>query len=127
MTKQGIITIETDELSHNCKECGKTENGNWVTAVTEELRKTQLCFTCDFWHNIIKNKGSNSVIVKGTHYIIGRKPQPKEHKGLLGHGGALFKIRFFNGREVETNNLWCQGTVPDRFKDRLPDNAEFKV
>ena len=26
---------------------------------------------------------------------------------------------------MHTTNLWCNGTVPDEFKDQLPNEAEF--
>ena len=36
-------------------------------------------------------------------------------------------IRFTDGREVITHNLWHQGTIPKHFRARLPDNAVFVV
>ena len=44
---------------------------------------------------------------------------------MLGYGGRHFTIRTSNGEVIETNNLWCNGTVPPEFKDQLPDNATF--
>jgi hypothetical protein len=28
-----------------------------------------------------------------------------------------------DGRSIKTNNLWFGGVIPERFRDRLPDNA----
>jgi len=30
-----------------------------------------------------------------------------------------------DGREIETNNLWCGGNIPKRFQEDIPDNAKF--
>ena len=30
-----------------------------------------------------------------------------------------------DGKVIETCDLWCQGTIPDSFSDKLPNNAEF--
>lgn len=30
----------------------------------------------------------------------------------LGHGGAVFKITYPNGREAASNNVWCGGDLP---------------
>jgi hypothetical protein len=37
-------------------------------------------------------------------------------------GGARYLVTI-DGEEIETNNVWHQGKVPERFRDRLPDNA----
>lgn len=44
---------------------------------------------------------------------------------LKGHGGSLFRIRMHDGTLIDSRNLWCQGPIPERFRDRLYDNAEF--
>ena len=36
-----------------------------------------------------------------------------------------FWIRFKDGHTITTNNLWCHGTIPEDFRNKLPDNAEF--
>jgi hypothetical protein len=61
--------------------------------------------------------------VGGKHYAIG--PERRGDKQLCGFGGAKFIIQFFDGRRVETMNLWHQGVIPEHFRIRLPDNAEF--
>mgnify|MGYP003344652921 CR=1 FL=1 len=34
-------------------------------------------------------------------------------------------IKMNDGKEFTTNNLWYQGVIPDYFKSKIPDNAEF--
>ena len=49
----------------------------------------------------------------------------KPETGMLGFGGALWRIRFADGRTVEANDLWHQGAIPARFADLFPVNACF--
>lgn len=90
----------------------------------EALSNNKLCFTCNFWTEKVRKKyASTSVRINQIHYFIDVNEERKSH--CKGFGGAKFVIKFFDGRIVTTTNLWCQGTVPDDFRNDLPDNAEF--
>lgn len=108
---------------HTCIECSAVENGNWMESVKAQLAERQLCHTCNFWHEKIAMKDdTRTARIEGTHYRVGDEGV----RGLFqGFGGAKFVIKFNDGREVTTTNLWAQGKIPQRFKDRLPDNATF--
>ena len=41
----------------------------------------------------------------------------------MGHGGKIFKIEMFDGRIIETNNLWYNGEIP--VERAVKDNARF--
>jgi hypothetical protein len=60
--------------------------------------------------------------IDGQHYVICDESPDVQ---LRGFGGDPFEIKFHDGRVVKTTNLWCQGAIPERFRDRLPDNAVF--
>lgn len=61
------------------------------------------------------------VVVDGRHYLIGDdKPG-----GFKGYGGSRFEIAFFDGRKVTTRDLWHQGTIPPKWRERFPNNARF--
>lgn len=78
-----------------------------------------------FWKEKIKDfkrKNPDQVIVNGFHYYIGPENTPTNWKGM---NGDLYIVEFFDGRVVETTNLWCQGNIPERYRDALPDNAVF--
>jgi hypothetical protein len=61
------------------------------------------------------------VVVNGDHYYLGDdKPG-----GFKGFGGHRWEIEFFDGRKVITHDLWHQGTVPPKWRERYPDNAKF--
>ncbi|CAO0836086.1 putative protein OS=Streptomyces microflavus OX=1919 GN=Smic_80960 PE=4 SV=1 [Streptomyces microflavus] len=45
--------------------------------------------------------------------------------GNGGFGGRRFDIEFFDGRRVTTHDLWSQGTIPPKHRERYQDNARF--
>jgi len=81
------------------------------------------CFGIDFWNDWVEKKDDPRVArIDGTHYYIGNE---NEKGSFRGFGGRKFKIRFNDGREVITTNLWHQGEISNDFKEKLPDNAVF--
>lgn len=62
--------------------------------------------------------------IEGHHYVI---EEDDNSGGFQGMGGRLFTIVFDDGREVVTRNLWSQGTIPPKWRERHPDNAHFKT
>lgn len=78
-----------------------------------------------FWQpHIEKRNDPDHVVVKGVHYIIGAE-DPSIKRNWRGFGGDRYHIKFHDGRTVVSTNLWCQGPIPARFREQLPDNAEF--
>jgi len=61
----------------------------------------------------------------GQCYCDGGEVKNPDQHPFLGCAGRRFWIRFFDGRTITTNNLWCQGEIPEEFREELPDNAEF--
>lgn len=81
-------------------------------------------FIRKFWLDLVdKRFRLDHVRIDGEHYVICNEFPPAG--SFRGHSGRKFTIRFNDGREVTTTNLWAQGTVPAEFKDDLPDNARF--
>lgn len=118
--------------SFECRECGNHDRAAfWIQPYGAQLAERKLCHTCNHWHEKLAWKAQgdpNQVIVAGVHYHI----SPDDETSLKqlggwgsGFGGSKFKVRFHDGREVVSRNLWCQGDVPERFRERLPDNAVF--
>lgn len=108
-----------------CRECGADESpANWSPSVRPELIGRQLCFRCNHWHNWWLRRNSPHVArIDGTHYYI--RPNDPDSP-FQGFGGRQFFIYFPNDeRTISTRNLWCQGDIPPRWRERLPDNAKF--
>lgn len=79
------------------------------------------CFNKKFW-NDIKEEKDKHVFIDGVCYSIANEST----LGILGFGGRKFKIKMLDdGRIIETNNLWCQGDVPEEYRSILPNTAEF--
>ena len=96
-----------------CAACGvETEN--------------KMCLMCLLWEGRARNNRSskNQVRVNGKFYLIlAETRQSRFSEGahqLYGH-----HIQFKNGKTAYTTNLTLCGEIPEYFKSRLSDNAEF--
>lgn len=92
----------------------------------ESLLQDEINWMKEFWKPKIALAMSDdpkAVRINGVHYFVGDKNNaPRSFKG---YGGAKWKIKFHDGREVETDNLWHNGTIPPALREFMPDNAEF--
>lgn len=108
-----------------CVECKQESEAYYCDGTKQRMVDLSLCFDCLFWTEKLAFKDEPKVArIDGNHYSIA-PDEPKEYRGFLGFGGTRFEIKFFDGRQVVTHNLWHQGSIPQRFRERLPDNAEF--
>lgn len=83
------------------------------------------CYRIDFWNDyVLKVDDKRIARIDGNHYFIEPDSNSSDFKGF---GGREFTIKFNDGRTVTTKNLWHQGTIPEDFKKRLPDNAVFNT
>jgi hypothetical protein len=113
------------EANGRCRECGDVLAADFAESTRNKILAAKLCHSCLFWtQHAGQIDDPTHVIVDGRHYVI-LPDKPRGYGGFLGFGGAEFRIRFYDGREVTSHNLWTQGNIPDRFRGRIPDNAEF--
>lgn len=81
------------------------------------------CFECSLWRERLSLVGnSNVAIINGTFYTIGDEDSKDPFRGF---GGDKFIIKFKDGREVITTNLWCGGEISEHWRSQFPDNADF--
>ena len=100
-----------------CPCCGN----EYVRDTQPEIYFYDCCENCSFWLEKLylpQEYSNRRVIVNGVHYLI-------SESSIKGFGGAKFKIKFFDGRVIKTNNLWEQGKIPAHFRSVLKDNAGF--
>jgi hypothetical protein len=103
---------------YNCRICGKSESANYLR--NKRMVDESLCFSCNFWDEYSQPAMlSRSIRVAGSHYMDCGEAHPRDR----GCSGREFNIQMNDGRTIKTNNLWHQGTIPDRFKSQIPDNA----
>jgi hypothetical protein len=99
-----------------CSCCDSIYSSNYST-----MRDDGTCFSCQFW--IDKKITDRVVITNDTYYVIGPKStHPNEFRGFAGRD---FYIQFDDGRLESTTNLWHAGKIPERFRDRLKNNAKM--
>ena len=108
-------------LAKPCVKCGGAVSAK--TFDSEAIDRENQCFTCLFWSKFVG---------KSQYYRIGGvsySPSADLPKGAstvgAGHGGTRFAIQPHDGDRFESSNLWCQGDVPEWFKQDLPNNAVF--
>lgn len=111
-----------------CKICGSLEDPDqYIPKVYKTLHENHICMSCFHWNEQLlldrEVRGEHEwAVIGGVHYVI----RPDDSNAYFkGHGGSEFKIRFFDGTEIITHNLWCQGVIPDTWKDKFPNNATF--
>jgi hypothetical protein len=77
-----------------------------------------------FWAEQLADR-TNAVVIGGEHYRVNPDLSPSRRDGA-GFGGALHCIRnLATGMVTETRNLWYQGIVPPKWREQMPDDAEF--
>lgn len=108
-----------------CKECGEIEFTSWANGKT--LVEHQLCHYCNFWREKEDQYLSEGfLIINGCTYSDAGATRGKDshYNGFAGH---TFNIRMLDGsREWSTNNLWCGGDIPKKYRlTTMKDNAEF--
>ena len=104
-----------------CPTCGK-EIGTFVSDERSLIENGE-CFSCSIWRERLPLVGRpNIAIIDGTFYTIGDEDDPSPFRGF---GGDKFVIKFKDGREVVTTNLWCGGDIDEHWKSKFPDNASF--
>jgi hypothetical protein len=110
-----------------CNKCGAEEHLVYNAKVNAALKQWNFCYTCNFWFEKWKTSltcpQNDSIRIDGNHYQA--LPIPRDPGKFLGCAGRRFVIKFDNGPELVTNNLWCQGPIPKIWQDKLPDNAKF--
>lgn len=124
------FTSHDKPSEHPCASCGVAgfeTNRLDIDGHLTRMLLNNTCFLCQFWLDVI-DAMDHHVVIEGTAWAM-RPDEPEFRKAFggwgLGCGGRHHLIRKLDGTVIECNNLWCRGDVPERFRDRLPDDAEF--
>ena len=104
-----------------CPTCNK-EIGTFVSD-ERSIKEKGECFECSLWRDRLPLVGKpNIAIIDGTFYTIDDEDSKDPFRGF---GGDKFVIRFKDGREITTTNLWCGGDISEAWKPKFPNNADF--
>jgi hypothetical protein len=93
-----------------------------IAALGQRLAAAAVASRAAFWQDWIAKKDELHVVRISHEHYVNRGHAPSRYNGF---GGSRFRIRFHDGRRVETHDLWHQGTIPPALREELPDNAEF--
>lgn len=94
--------------------------------VCKSETESKMCLECSIWEERARGNRTNKsqVRVKGKFYLI--LPETRRTRFSEGaHQIYAHHIQFKNGRQAYTTNMACCGEIPEYFKSRLSDNAEF--
>lgn len=102
-----------------CKICRATQQATYSRETRDKMVERQLCFLCLFWTQLIEGDRTNFFVANGHHYQV----FAEDAKGARGFGGRQWAIYPNAGGRIMTTNLWHQGEIPERFRERLPDDC----
>ncbi|OKI19290.1 hypothetical protein [Streptomyces sp. CB03911] len=124
----GTYVAEDDSSSYSATfDMGQPDGTGHVYELTVSVRE-RVDTRDDFWSGHSKYprvyklpadvEESRRVVVDGEHYTLG-----PGNSG--GYGGRRWEIEFFDGRRQVTHDLWHQGVIPPKWRERYPNNARF--
>lgn len=105
-----------------CKVCTNAINTDGLyESLANRLLSVGICHNCDTWMGEWQDRNDQNVArINGEHYRIG-----DENAKFKGMSGNIIAIKFNDGRVIQTDNLWHQGTIPKQFTAVLFNNAAF--
>jgi hypothetical protein len=134
------IMNTTDDMRTSIAPCVKCGTEAYNIRYSQETRDTLImtgqCFSCNHWYEMThffpdgysRDGSRRQVIVEGQHYSYDTLNPIKDKSigGFLGFGGREWHIKFPDRDSfIVTNDLWCQGTIPEIWLPEFPDNATF--
>jgi hypothetical protein len=126
------MTPEGGQAGASClsADCGGTPVGS---RADDDL--SGYCSTCRFWLFMADEEATPGTVVAdladgSRRHFYFNPAEPIVHTGNpelhLGFGGTPYRVRFFDGRVVDTNDLYGQGEIPARFHHLFPPNAALE-
>lgn len=91
------------------------------------ILSSRTCWNCLFWlERYEQMSGPDRVCTEDYHlYAIGNGVGPSSSRGF---GGRTWTVRFTDGREVHTNDLWdCGPIVPEHLRHLFTPNATVEA
>ena len=106
-----------------CSLCGKKilDYGYRNGETYNSMSKSELCYECAFWLNLIDNPVDGQEVILGKCYRVHEGGRKRFFK-TYGSKRVLYILKK-DGTAMKTNDVWPLGDVPERFKDKLPDTA----
>lgn len=127
----GIVVIKLRRLTNinllSCVTCKEKINTKFYEPIKSQLLKRQLCFNCNFWYDRLKALQADTdhrcAVIDGDMYNVADSKNTDIQ--CNGFAGRKFTIRFHDGFEVTTNNLWHNGAISPFYIHLFKQNAVF--
>lgn len=107
-----------------CRICGKEFDKIRYSKPVDDICSSE-CHTENFWLEKIEYI-DELTIINGECYHVGDEKSMSSFRGFCGKN---FIIKYIDGinkdKTVFTTNLWYNGVIPEKFRDKLKDNAIF--
>lgn len=107
-----------------CSHCGAIESNSYCEPYKTQIVERGLCYHCNSWTNELAKDDPKRLIIDGHIYGDGGNQPNAARKDWLGFGGQVWTIER-DGKVWQTNNLWSGSTIPQEYRERMPDNARF--
>lgn len=119
-----ISDPEYDAKKHFiCSLCDNPHYLYWNKKTNDDLIRRRLCLTCNLWYERTVNFYANDptiAIIDHRYYQIDIESPSKYNSS------SKYVIEFSNSKKkIISHNLFPQGAIPERWWDKLPDNAKF--
>lgn len=107
-----------------CNQCGKKFwNHGWAfSPLGEFAKRKEVCLECARWLDYIRKQHKDHIIIDGVIYRVLPK-QKKAYGVILGSKGKIKFILKKDRTAIESNDIWVVGTIPELFRDKLPDTG----
>ncbi len=103
-------------LPVTCQHCGWHGVTNGTRETNEDMIEHDACADCIWWFRLAGESDlPDSIRIGGEHYTLTENPMAR-------CGG---RVRMLNGLDLGPVNLWSNGTIPERWRELLPDNAKW--
>ena len=122
---QEVMDIEP--IIFKCKLCENEDDYSLYNPDGEIFKimvSDHVCYHCAYWMNIIKNPPIHYEVIDGLFFEV-FPSAVRPFNRIMGGLGIEYYIRRFDGTLVKSNNIHVKGYVPEHFKDKFPDTAEF--
>lgn len=115
---------------------GRTQYVTYNSDGTKTIREITVTVTerqdsnDEFWEMQLRDR-DGALVINGKHYRIGTD-NGRASAGFKGFGGRSFKIQYLRALdggapppEFDVDDLWFQGPIPPKHRDKFPDTAQF--
>ncbi|WP_030460627.1 hypothetical protein [Kitasatospora sp. NRRL B-11411] len=118
-----------------CKLCPNKGTNRQIRGVGTRMAAYRVCGSCDWWLTCLgyamlgdqDPDGRRVLRVAGRHYLTWTEEQgfPPEI-GYAGESGLQYRFLHDPTGTVHVAPwLWLMGTIPEGFREQMPDNAAF--